>query len=159
MLPEAYIQQQLAERRQILKDIHAIILANDKTVTAVVEPMMGKEMIIYKGKGLMKYGLASVRNYMSLHVLPMYMSPKIYDRYKTLLSGANFQKGCINFSGGAEMPLNIVQQLIIDCAAVDLVKIKNDYLQAKKKVKQAPAPITPGNKNAVKIAKSSVNKK
>lgn len=136
MSPADYIIQQPLERRQILQEIHTVILAADKAVTPVVEPMMGKEMIIYKSQGSMKYGLASVKNYMSLHALPMYASPIIYNRYKTILTNANFQKGCINFTGGAEMPLDIVQQLIADCATVDLQKMRNDYLQAKKAAKR-----------------------
>jgi hypothetical protein len=136
MLIPDYIAAQPSARQQVLKAIHNIIVSNDKTVSPVVEPMMGKEMIIYKGKGMMKYGLASVKNYMSLHVMPMYASPKIHDRYKVLLPKANFQKGCINFTAGTDMPLPIVEQFITDCAAVDLIKIKSDYLASKKTARQ-----------------------
>ena len=136
MLPSEYINQQILERRQVLEEIHAIILAADKTVTAAVETMMGKEMIIYKANGFMKYGLASVKNYMSLHVMPVYASPVLYNRYKALLNKAKFQKGCINFSGKSNMPAAIVQQLMNDCAAVDLLKIKMDYQQSKKSAKK-----------------------
>jgi hypothetical protein len=127
-----YIAQQTSERRQVLNDVHSIIMTTDKTVSPVVEPMMAKEMIIYKANGLMKYGLASVKNHMSLHLLPMYMTPKIYDKYKALLPKAKFQKGCINFVSDNDMPLNIIQQLIADCAVVNLVKMRADQLQAKK---------------------------
>jgi len=136
MAIQDYITQQPVERRQILADIHALIIVHDKTVTASVEPMMGKEMILYKAGGMMKYGLAGVKNYMSLHVMPIYASPQLFNRYKALLNRANFQKGCINFSSDADMPLPIVQQLIIDCAGVDLAKIKEDYVQAKKAAKK-----------------------
>ena len=85
---------------------------------------------------MMKYGLSGLKNYMSLHVLPMYGSPKIYAMYKTLLSRVSFRKGCINFTGGADMPLPIVQQLIIDCAPIDLLQMKNDWLQLKKAAKK-----------------------
>jgi hypothetical protein len=53
MLPTEYIASLPAERQQVAAAIHGIIVAQDKTVIAVVEPMMGKEMIVYKGKGLM----------------------------------------------------------------------------------------------------------
>jgi len=131
-----YIRAQPAEWQEIMSAIHAIIIASDKTITDVVEPMMGKEMILYKGqqgKGMMKYGLSGMKNYMSLHVLPMYGSPKIYNAYKKLLGKARFQKGCINFTSASDMPLSIVQQLIFDCAPIDLLQMKNDWLQAKKK--------------------------
>lgn len=130
-----YILSQPAERQSILFDIHAIILDQDRSVTSEIEPMMGKEMIIYKCNGLMKYGLAGVKNYMSLHVLPMYGSTLLYEKYKLLLSKANFQKGCINFDTSEKMPLDIIRQLISDCSKVDLKKIREDQLNQRKKAK------------------------
>ena len=132
-----YISKQPAERQGILSSIHSIIVEEDKTVVPVVEPMMGKEMIVYKGRGMMKYALSSVKNYMSLHVLPIYGSPTLFNKYKALLPNANFQKGCINFTTTAEMPLDIVKQLFTDCSPIDLVKIREDYLRDKKDKKKA----------------------
>ncbi len=136
MSPADYIKQQPAERQALLKNIHAIIVAGDQTVKPGVEPMMGKEMILYKAGGTMKYGLAGVQKYMSLHILPMYMVPAIYDKYKALLPKANFQKGCINFTSGEQMPLNIVKQLAGDCAGIDMLKIRDEQLQARKAAKR-----------------------
>ncbi len=129
---ETYISNQLFERQNILTKIHEAILENDKSVEAIVEPMMRIEMIIYKAKGSMKYGLASVKNHLSLHLLPIYGSQLLHAKYKALLPNANFQKGCINFKNEDEMPIDIVKQLICDCAPIDLVKIREDYLKAKK---------------------------
>lgn len=127
-----YISGQASDRQPVLTAIHSIILEEDKTVTAVVEPMMGKEMIVYKGKGMMKYGLAGAKNYMSLHVLPIYGSAALHSKYKSLLPEATFQKGCINFDTAEKMPLDIIRQLFADCSGIDLVKIREDYLQNKK---------------------------
>lgn len=129
----AFIARQLPERQQLLSNIHEIIIKEDKTVTATIAPMMGKEMIIYNAPGTFKYGLASVKNYMSLHVLPMYGHPPLYEKYKALLDKAAFQKGCINFKHADEMPLKIVGQLMADCAKIDLKKIREEYLKSKKK--------------------------
>lgn len=129
----AFIASQLPERQQLLSKIHDIIIKEDNTVTASIAPMMGKEMIIYNAPGTFKYGLSSVKNYMSLHVLPMYGHPPLYEKYKALLNKAAFQKGCINFKHEEEMPLKIVQQLIKDCAKIDLRKIREEYLRSKKK--------------------------
>jgi hypothetical protein len=133
MTIEAFIAAQAPERQPLLLAIHNIIITKDKTVTATIAPMMGKEMIIYNAPGTFKYGLASVKNYMSLHVLPMYGSAVIYDKYKALLTKAAFQKGCINFKHEDEVPLKIVKQLITDCAKIDLRKIREEYLKSKKK--------------------------
>jgi len=129
-----YIAKQTEERQRLLKAIHEIIVTNDKTVIPTVGPMMGKEMILYKAKSVMKYGLASAKNYITLHILPIYGSPKLYAKYKTLLQKAKFQKGCINFSNEQEMPLDIIKQLIIDCSFVDLQKIREEYIKSKKTI-------------------------
>jgi hypothetical protein len=131
-IPE-FISTQQAERQELLFKLHEIIIQKDKTVTPVIAPMMGKEMIIYNAPGTFKYGLASVKNYMSLHVLPMYGSPVIYEKYKALLKDASFQKGCINFNNKAEMPLKIVKELITDCSKIDLRAIREEQLKARVK--------------------------
>lgn len=132
MTIEAFIAAQLPERQDLLTKVNAIIIKEDTTVIASIAPMMGKEMIIYNAPGTFKYGLSSVKQYMSLHVLPMYGSEKIYTKYKALLPKAAFQKGCINFKNEEELPLKIVQQLIKDCAKIDLRAIREEYLKSKK---------------------------
>ena len=129
---EAYIAHQPAERQQLLTSLHQLITECDITVAPVAEPMMGKEMIVYKHRGMMKYALASVKNYMSLHVLPMYGYAPLYEKYKVLLPQAAFQKGCINFTGAGEIPLDIIKQLLTDCASIDMVKIREAQLAERK---------------------------
>lgn len=129
----AFIAAQPAERQAVLTQLHEIVIQYDKTVTPVIAPMMGKEMIIYNAPGIFKYALSSVKKHMSLHVLPMYGSPVIYEKYKALLKDASFQKGCINFKNHDEMPLDIVKDLITECAAIDLLAIREKYLAGKAK--------------------------
>jgi len=131
-----YIASQPQDRQQLLSNLHSLIVKNDQTVTACIEPMMGKEMIIYKGKQMMKYGLANGKNYLSLHVLPMYMHPTIYNKYKALLLNAIFQKGCINFTTAEQMPIAIVEQFITECALIDLEKMREEQLNRKKIAKK-----------------------
>jgi len=123
MTPAEYISGQDASRKEILTNIHEIIIDTDKSVVAEVGKMMGKEMILYKACKVFKYGLASVKDYMSLHVLPMYGSPVIYGKYSKLLNKAKFQKGCINFKTAGEMPLPVINELFKDCAPIDLAAI------------------------------------
>jgi hypothetical protein len=127
-----YISKTPSDRQDILTAIHNTIVEHDNTVLPVVEPMMGKEMIIYKGNGMMKYGLSSVKNYMSLHVLPIYMNPVLHAKYEPLLNKASFQKGCINFDKAEQMPLQILKDLITDCSKIDLLKIRQEQLAKKK---------------------------
>ena len=127
-----YISGQPQGRQKLLTDIHAIIMEEDKKVLSRVEQMMGKEMIVYASSGMMKYGLASVKSYMSLHVMPIYAAGNLSAKYKLLLNEANFQKGCINFKLADQMPLDIVRQLIADCTGIDLLKMREDFLTSRK---------------------------
>lgn len=129
---DQFISNQLEDRQQLLREIHNAIIAKDKTVTATIAPMMGKEMIIYNAPGTFKYGLASVKNYMSLHVLPIYGSPVLYEKYKALLPKASFQKGCINFNSKEEVPVKIIKDLITDCSKIDLKAIRDEQLKSRK---------------------------
>ncbi len=124
-----FISGQLSERQPLLTQIHEIIIKEDKSIKAAIETMMGKEMIVYKAPGIFKYGLSSMKNYMSLHVMPIYGSTTLYSKYKGLLNKANFQKGCINFKNTEEMPLKIVKELIADCSKIDLRAMKDNFIR------------------------------
>jgi hypothetical protein len=75
---DLYISKQPVALQVILTNLHKAIVETDKTVTARIERMMGKEMMVYKARGMMKYGLSSMKNYMSLHVMPIYASQTLY---------------------------------------------------------------------------------
>jgi len=123
MTPTEFIQTQPEDRQALMTALHEAIMANDKTVTPVVKPMMGKEMILYEERCYMKYGLASTKNYMSLHCLPMYMNPPLYQKFEKLLPAAKFQKGCINFTGETEMSPQNVATIIADCSSISIAAL------------------------------------
>jgi hypothetical protein len=133
MTIEQFIVTQAIERQNILSKIHHAILEVDKTVNAQVGKMMGKEMILYNAPGTFKYGLSSVKKHMSLHLMPIYCVPSLHIKYKALLPNASFQKGCINFTTEKEVPFEILKSLLVDCSKIDLIKIREDYLQSKRK--------------------------
>ena len=132
MTPADYISRQPADRKDILSSIHAIILQQDPTITAGVGKMMGKEMILYNEKGVFKYGLASVKNYMSMHIMPIYGGSPLHAKYQVLLPAAEFQKGCINFKSDDEVPLEIIRRLFADCAKVNIAAMLEQMRTAKK---------------------------
>jgi hypothetical protein len=123
MTPSEYINEQTAEKQALLTNIHNAITGNDPSVVPGVESMMGKQMILYKEKGYMKYGLAAVKSHMSLHCMPIYMNPALHSKYAELLPAAKFQKGCINFSNATEVPPEIISALITDCSAINIAEV------------------------------------
>lgn len=130
-IPE-YLAAQPVERQELLTALHEAIIANDKTITPVIEPMMGAEMILYKEKCYMKYGLASMKKHMSVHCLPMYMNPPLHAKYVGLLPDAKFQKGCFNFSTATDVPVEIVGSLIADCEKVSIAEMIESRNKKKK---------------------------
>ncbi|OCX53313.1 hypothetical protein BEL04_03135 [Mucilaginibacter sp. PPCGB 2223] len=129
---DEHLSHQDPQRQPLLRALHETILANDPTVTATIGKMMGKEMILYNCE-MFKYGLASVKDYMSLHCMPIYMNAPMHVKYEALLPNANFQKGCINFKNEAELPLAVATELITDCAKIDLKAIMEKYRAERKK--------------------------
>ena len=127
-----FLLKQTPENRFILSEINDIIINADKSVTAEIGPMMGIEMIIYKAKGFFKYGLAVTKNHFSLHLMPIYGSPALHAKYASLLNKAKFQKGCINFKKAEEMPLDIVKDLLDDCARIDLIAMMEQFKMKRK---------------------------
>ena len=109
-----------ADRQQLMNTLHETIIANDLNVTFSIKPMMGKEMMMYEEGHYMKYALASVKSHMSLHCMPIYMNASFHVKYTPLLPAAKFQKGCINFTDAAAMPVAIVSALIADCAPINI---------------------------------------
>lgn len=108
------------DRQQLITTLHETIIANDPNVNFAIKPMMGKEMIMYEEGKYMKYALASAKSHMSLHCLPMYMHADLHAKYAALLPAAKFQKGCINFTDAADVPVAIIAALIADCAPVNV---------------------------------------
>jgi hypothetical protein len=127
-----FISSMPGDRQAQLNTIHDTIIANDPGVKPVIKPMMGKEMILYEERSYMKYGLASTKNYMSLHCLPMYMNPPLHAKYEALLPAAKFQKGCINFTDTTAMPAGIVAALIRDCSSISIAALLENRKKNKK---------------------------
>ena len=131
MTPADYISQQQEDRKSILSRIHAIILQEDETITPEVGTMMGKEMIVYKEKGYLKYGLASVASYITMHVMPIYGGSPLHAKYQALLPGMKIQKGCINFKTDKEVPFEIIRQLFAECGKVSIAAMAEQRKRTK----------------------------
>lgn len=84
---------------------------------------------------------------MSLHIMPIYGSPVLHEKYKILLPFASFQKGCINFEKENQMPPAILKQLIQDCSIIDLAAMKKQWEASKK----AKVKTIDGNREASNV--------
>ena len=71
----------------------------------------------------MKYGLASTKNHMSFHCMPMYMNPSLHVKFASLLPAAKFQKGCINFTSEEDLPIVVLTELIAECSSINIAAV------------------------------------
>ena len=128
-----YISKQDPERQELLSSIHQIILDTDKKISGNMGQCMGKDMILYTRttNTPFMYALASVKNYMSLHVMPLYGSKPLHEKYSKLLPNAKIQKACINFQNESELPLDIVKQLFRECSKIDWKALLEKYQKNK----------------------------
>jgi hypothetical protein len=122
-----YFSELDSSRSSILSKIHQIIISSDKNIDAEVGMMMGKQMIIYKEEGIFKYALSSSKEYLSIHLMTIYGSSPLHSKYQKLLMNAKFQKGCINFKSELDMPSDIVTQLILDSAKINMKKLVEKF--------------------------------
>lgn len=106
-----------------LLTLHGLILHHDQKVAAAVAPLMGRQMIVYQEAGIFKYALAVGKEYLSLHCMPIYCRAQLHEQYRSLLPGAKFQKGCINFRRGCQVLLPVIGSLLADCATVSMPAI------------------------------------
>jgi uncharacterized protein YdhG (YjbR/CyaY superfamily) len=127
MQVENYINRQDPGRHEILRKIHNLIVKTNPKVTFHIEPMMGKEIISYKLEGFFIYGLASPKNHMSLHLMPIYCSKDLHAKYSKLLTEVKFQKGCINFKSADDIPLDLLENLLMDSALFDYISVMRKY--------------------------------
>jgi hypothetical protein len=132
MTVSEFISSMPLDRQALLQTLHETIIANDPTVSPVIKPMMGKEMILYEERSYMKYGLASTQKYMSLHCMPIYMNPTLHAKYEKLLPAAKFQKGCINFSDAGAIPIAIVEALVSECSSISIATMLENRKRNKK---------------------------
>ena len=126
MTPKEYLDSLEPDRKSLLSQIRALLMKHDKNITETVTTMMGKRMLVYQAEGgIFKYALASVMTHMSFHSMVLYGSSELFggtglrEKYERLLPKAKFQKACINFRMADQVPLDVMEQLIKESAALE----------------------------------------
>ncbi len=77
---------------------------------------MGESGVIFREEGEFKYAITEGRDRVTLHALPMYCNSAVHSRFKKLLKGTSFGKGCIRFKATSEVDLSHLAQFIQACA-------------------------------------------
>ncbi len=88
--------------------------------------------LTFKASGEWYVALASQKNYLSLHLVPMYVYPEL--RAKLDAGGKKLKcgKGCINFKRAEELPLEAIGEIIGATSAADYVEKMRSLRNSKK---------------------------
>jgi hypothetical protein len=90
------------------------------------------KFLTFKAAGEWYVALASQKNYLSLHLTPIYVYPEL--RVKLDAGGKKLKcgKGCINFKRAEELPLEAIGEIIGANSAADYVEKMRSLRKSKK---------------------------
>jgi uncharacterized protein YdhG (YjbR/CyaY superfamily) len=107
----AYIEEAPEERRSYLNRLRDLCLE----VLVDHEERMEYGMPVYQHNGVIQFGFASQKNYISLYVV----KEDVMQENRTLLQGLSVGKGCIRYSNLKKMDFAVIQKLLEDTIRSD----------------------------------------
>ena len=93
----SFAEQLTGSEKEFVAALRRIITTADKAASEAPGAIMSaKDALCYTEEGTFKYGLAKGKAGITVHSMVMYANADIADLGKSSLTGAKFQKGCIN---------------------------------------------------------------
>ena len=108
-----------AERQGPVRQLWALLCA---AVPAGYTPHIGPKMLELRVGKLAYIALANQKNYLSLHLVPMYVLPQLRDRLMAAAPKLKPGKGCINFNQIEELPLPTLLDIISSTPVADYTR-------------------------------------
>ena len=106
---EAFIAALPVERQAAARRVWAMVRA---AVPAGYTEHIGPKYLEFRAGTEMCLALANQKNYFSLHLVPMYVLPKLREQLAAAAPGLKMGKGCINFKQAEELPLGALAAVI-----------------------------------------------
>jgi uncharacterized protein YdhG (YjbR/CyaY superfamily) len=106
---EQYLSNLPPERRGEVDQVWRAVRAS--MPTGYTEEV-GPKYLIFKADDQQYVALANQKNYISLHLIPLYIFPELQTKLDA--SGRNLKcgKGCINFKRAEDLPLEVIAEII-----------------------------------------------
>ena len=73
---------------------------------------VGPKYLIFKAVDQQYVALANQKNYISLHLIPLYIFPELQAKLDAGGKKLKCGKGCINFKRAEELPLEVIAEII-----------------------------------------------
>ena len=136
--PDEYIEALPEDRKAAISAVRSVILANlpagyEETVQhgmlAYVIPLAAYP-VTYNKLPLLFAGLASQKNYMTVHLMNIYGSPAdeewFVQRYKATGKKLNMGKSCVRFKTIDDLPIELIGEAVARTPVESYIKIYED---------------------------------
>ena len=111
-----------AERQQPAAQVWQLVR---QAVPAGYTEHIGPKYLEFRAGKDMAIGLANQKNYLSLHLVPMYLMPELQEQLAAAAPTLKMGKGCVNFNKVEELPLDALAELFAATSLADYMLVRN----------------------------------
>lgn len=124
-----YLASLPAERKEAVEDVWKAVR---ESMPAGYTEQISPKYLTFAADGEMYVALANQKNYLTLHLIPIYIFPELKAKLDDSGKKPKVGKGCVNFLSAEELPLDIIAQIVGSCEA-ETYKEKMRQLRGKGK--------------------------
>ena len=107
-----------AERQQPARQMWQLVRA---AVPAGYTEHVGRKYLEFRAGKEMCLALANQKNYLSLHLIPVYLMPALRERLLAAAPKLKIGKGCLNFTRIEEVPATALAEVIAATSMTDFL--------------------------------------
>jgi uncharacterized protein YdhG (YjbR/CyaY superfamily) len=127
-----YLASLPAERKEAVERVWKAVR---ESMPAGYTEQISPKYLTFAADGEMYVALANQKNYITLHLIPIYIFPELKAKLDNSGKKLKGGKGCVNFLCAEELPLDIIAQVVGSCEA-ETYKEKMRQLRGKEKSKK-----------------------
>jgi uncharacterized protein YdhG (YjbR/CyaY superfamily) len=127
-----YLASLPAERKEAVERVWKAVR---ESMPAGYTEQISSKYLTFAADGEMYVALANQKNYITLHLIPIYIFPELKAKLDNSGKKLKGGKGCVNFLCAEELPLDIIAQVVGSCEA-ETYKEKMRQLRGKEKSKK-----------------------
>jgi uncharacterized protein YdhG (YjbR/CyaY superfamily) len=132
---DQYLASLPSERRNVVERVWQTVRENvPEGYTEEITP----KYLIFKADNEWYVCLANQKNYVSLHLMPLYVSPELKAKLDNSGKKVKCGKGCINFKRAEDLPLETIAE-IVSAYDADAYKDKIRKIRDGARTKKSPA--------------------
>jgi hypothetical protein len=109
-----YLASLPAERKVAVEQVWEAVRSS---MPAGYTEQINPKYLMFAADGEMYVSLANQKNYISLHLMPIYVFPELKAKLDNSGKKLKGGKACVNFLRAEELPLDVIAQVVGSCEA------------------------------------------